>query len=68
MADVKIMVIDNGPYKVSGKVTLVSDNGTSLVVEEGEPIFLCRCGESEEKPFCDGTHKSCGFVNSVNPA
>jgi CDGSH-type Zn-finger protein len=31
-------------------------------LEPGKPaIFLCRCGQSAEKPFCDGAHKECGF-------
>jgi CDGSH-type Zn-finger protein len=33
------------------------------VIPAGKPaIALCRCGQSSTKPFCDGTHKTCGFV------
>ncbi|MCH2666283.1 CDGSH iron-sulfur domain-containing protein, partial [bacterium] len=33
--------------------------------DEGRPIALCRCGATENKPFCDGAHKNCGFSSSV---
>lgn len=62
MAEVTIQVRPNGPYKVTGPVNLVGPNGEAIPLEAGEEaIFLCRCGQSGEKPFCDGTHKSCGF-------
>lgn len=31
-----------------------------------KPIALCRCGESQTRPFCDGTHKTCGFKADEN--
>jgi CDGSH-type Zn-finger protein len=31
-----------------------------------KPIALCRCGESQTRPFCDGTHKTCGFKAAEN--
>ncbi len=62
MPDVEIKVRENGPYKVTGPVTLVDADGTEYEVgERGEVMALCRCGGSTTKPFCDGTHSKTGF-------
>ncbi len=59
MAEIKVR--ENGPYLVTGDdVTLVDWNGASYPVER-RPFALCRCGASENKPFCDGSHKTAGF-------
>ena len=61
MADVKITVRPNGPYRVEGPATLVDANGNEWDLT-GKPAFsLCRCGASVNKPFCDGTHSKMGF-------
>jgi CDGSH-type Zn-finger protein len=61
MADVKITVRPNGPYRVEGPVTLVDAEGREWDLT-GKPAFsLCRCGASVNKPFCDGTHSKMGF-------
>jgi CDGSH iron-sulfur domain-containing protein 3 len=56
---VEIKVRDNGPYKVTGPVTVIDAEGNRFALPEG-PIALCRCGRSQTKPFCDASHKS-GF-------
>jgi CDGSH-type Zn-finger protein len=56
---VEIKVRDNGPYKVTGPVTIIDAEGNRFAVREG-PIALCRCGRSQTKPFCDASHKA-GF-------
>lgn len=62
MADVEIKARHNGPYKVTGPITLIDADGNEYDVgEEGKPIALCRCGGSTTKPFCDGTHSKIGF-------
>ena len=62
MANVEIKVRENGPYKVTGPVTVVDADGNAYELgEEGQPIALCRCGGSTTKPFCDGTHSRTGF-------
>lgn len=61
MSDVKITVSENGSYKVEGGVPLFHFDGDAIETREGKPYFLCRCGESSNKPFCDGAHKTCGF-------
>ena len=57
-----IRLRENGPIVVEGDdVTIVDWNGRAYTFEK-RPIALCRCGESNRKPFCDGTHRTCGFV------
>jgi CDGSH-type Zn-finger protein len=68
----KIVILENGPYEVTGAVplaiqTITQDDGNSWDWTEGksfptQPTYkLCRCGRSQTKPFCDGTHKKIGF-------
>lgn len=67
---VEIKVRDDGPYKITGPVRIVDADGTVLDVkgEPGRPIVLCRCGQSADKPFCDGAHRTCGFSSRVRAA
>lgn len=69
----QIEICCNGPYIVTGNIPLVRK--TQVVSEYGEPLswkkegeiptdegyFLCRCGQSDDMPFCDGTHTRNGF-------
>ena len=64
MSDVKITVGLDGSLKVEGPVELVDHLGNELPTKEGIPFFLCRCGASGNKPFCDGSHKRVGFDGS----
>lgn len=59
MADVKITALKNGPYRVEGPIELFYD-ATPVAAKPGS-VFLCRCGASSKKPFCDGTHTKIGF-------
>ena len=51
--------IPDGPLMVKGNLTILSGHGTSAW--SGTRVALCRCGESKNKPFCDGTHSLVGF-------
>jgi CDGSH-type Zn-finger protein/uncharacterized Fe-S cluster protein YjdI len=51
----------NGPYVIAGSVTLISGQGRR--VWSGTKCALCRCGHSNNKPFCDGAHKRVGFTS-----
>jgi CDGSH-type Zn-finger protein len=63
---VEIKVRDHGPYKVTGRVRLIdADGGEFDLSEEGGAIALCRCGQSQTKPFCDASHKEAGFESCV---
>ncbi len=55
-----IVPSENGPYLLEGKVTLVTASGRRAW--QGTETALCRCGHSESKPFCDGSHARVGFV------
>ena len=59
MSNVKITALKNGPYKVEGQIELFYE--TSVVAANQPTVFLCRCGASTKKPFCDGTHSKIGF-------
>ena len=69
----KIKILRNGPYLVSGAIPLAKE--TVVTGKDGDPLkwervgeyptqesyALCRCGQSENKPCCDGTHTKIGF-------
>ena len=55
----EFMVFKNGPLKVSGNFTIVNENGEEIITSGIS--FLCRCGKTSNKPFCDGTHRNSGF-------
>lgn len=56
---VTIKIAENGPLLVNGSILLEDATGKRI---ETKAIFaLCRCGASENKPFCDGSHKKIGF-------
>ncbi|WP_248928803.1 CDGSH iron-sulfur domain-containing protein [Paenibacillus hamazuiensis] len=59
MSQIKITKFDEGPYVIEGEITLVDGKGNAF--RTGSQTALCRCGHSGTQPFCDGTHKSCGF-------
>jgi CDGSH-type Zn-finger protein len=59
---VVIKARENGPYKVTGPVRIIDVDGNEYdLSDKGEAVALCRCGGSQAKPFCDGTHKRIGF-------
>jgi CDGSH-type Zn-finger protein len=56
-----IKVTQDGPLKVdSADATLVDWSGAAYTIAK-RPFYLCRCGASTNKPFCDGTHSKMGF-------
>lgn len=65
MSDVRIRIRDNGPFVVEGPVKVVDADGNEFQIAADKPaIALCRCGASKNRPFCDGTHKDCGFESA----
>lgn len=62
---VKITVKDNGPLRVEGTIELVDGSGKAFDLGGRTAISLCRCAQSKNLPFCDGTHGGCGFESKV---
>ena len=57
----KITPKDNGPLIVQGIPNLKTADGE---IDPGKPVYgLCRCGQSQNKPFCDGSHTAAGFTS-----
>lgn len=55
----KIEVMPNGPYVVKGENTIVDKDGKEVVSKQD--TYLCRCGKSANKPYCDGAHRNIEF-------
>lgn len=66
----QVRPIKHGPYMITGVEKITDSSGKNELSLEGiaddsGTVFLCRCGQSATKPFCDGTHASVGFESDV---
>ncbi|MEO5617843.1 MAG: CDGSH iron-sulfur domain-containing protein [Candidatus Eisenbacteria bacterium] len=61
MAATRVTVLNNGSLRLEGEFELVDQEGKSFGLAGRTRVSLCRCGQSSNKPFCDGSHKTCGF-------
>ena len=59
MEKTKVTVIPDGPLMIEGNLTVNKMSGDHI--KDGDKLFLCRCGASSNKPFCDGAHKKREF-------
>jgi len=66
--EVTIKVTKNGPFYASSPARLLDSDDNSFVLPEDKGFALCRCGHSEKKPFCDGTHRKVGFESDPKAA
>jgi CDGSH-type Zn-finger protein len=57
--------IVDGPYRVRGGIQVISADGHDYEIRERQT--LCRCGQSRNKPFCDGSHWYAGFRDPLPP-
>jgi CDGSH-type Zn-finger protein/uncharacterized Fe-S cluster protein YjdI len=57
---VAVTPLANGPLQVKGALEVVS--GTGRTLNKVTETYLCRCGQSKNKPYCDGSHKASGFT------
>ena len=56
-----ISISNNGPIRIEGDFRIIDANGKVWDVAGRTRISLCRCGQSANKPFCDGAHGRTGF-------
>jgi len=63
---ITITVKKNGPYRVEvtdgAEIKVVDADGKAFDLQGKTAFSLCRCGHSANKPFCDGSHKTVGFL------
>jgi len=56
---VQVKIMKNGPYVIQGSFKVYTENGQ--IYKTGRFTSLCRCGQSNTMPFCDGMHRKTGF-------
>jgi CDGSH-type Zn-finger protein len=65
MADTKITINNDGSIRVEGNFEICDPQGQAFGLGGRAAIGLCRCGLSQNKPFCDGSHARNGFQDKV---
>jgi CDGSH-type Zn-finger protein len=61
MAATRITILKNGPIRIEGDFEIADYEGALFGLAGRTVISLCRCGMSQNKPFCDGSHARNGF-------
>jgi CDGSH-type Zn-finger protein len=68
---ITIKVNTNGPLFITAadaaSIHLTDADGNTIPLPDGKNVALCRCGASQRKPFCDGSHKTSGFDGTCAP-
>jgi CDGSH-type Zn-finger protein len=59
MPELRLKARENGPWMLPGPAECIMAEAQQTIA--GEVVYLCRCGSSGRKPFCDGTHRKIGF-------
>jgi len=58
----KVIVRNDGPLRLEGENIVIHDQeGREYNLQGRTVVSLCRCGQSQNKPFCDGSHNKNGF-------
>jgi CDGSH-type Zn-finger protein len=61
---IEIRCRENGPYVIKGAVRIFDHLGNEFAIPGGkDAVALCRCGQSKNRPFCDGSHRTCSFTS-----
>lgn len=60
----KVTINNNGSIRIEGEFTIQDAEGNPFGLGGRTAIGLCRCGHSENKPFCDGSHRKAGFEST----
>lgn len=63
MSTTRLTLIPDGPVAVDGAIEIVRQDGTPIGVP-APTVYLCRCGRSANKPFCDGSHARTGWTEA----
>jgi CDGSH-type Zn-finger protein len=63
---VMVKGLKNGPLEISDGVTVLDYKGKEYA-DAGDPVYLCRCGQSKSKPYCDGSHAVVGLNPKKQP-
>ena len=64
----RLKVMDDGALQLRGdlsQIRVVDGEGQPFDFGERRTVLLCRCGQSQNKPFCDSSHERAGFTSSV---
>lgn len=67
-APLRLKVMDDGALQLRGdlsQVRVVDGEGNAFDFGERRTVLLCRCGQSQNKPFCDSSHERTGFKSAV---
>lgn len=65
MAETEITCRNHGPISIKGEFVLKDTEGNEFELSGRTNISLCRCGHSQNKPFCDGSHTSESFQSEI---
>jgi CDGSH-type Zn-finger protein len=65
MSEAHVVCANNGPLRLSGNFVIKDAQGNDFDLSGRETVSLCRCGNSSNKPFCDGTHNRVGFQSEI---
>jgi len=65
LAGTKITVRNNGPLRLEGEFEICDMEGKPFGLGGRTAVSLCRCGHSQNKPFCDSTHRKIGFQSEM---
>lgn len=58
MSKTKLTINSNGSVKVEGDFEIVDSQGNAYGLQGRTVLGICRCGHSNNKPFCDGSHRN----------
>jgi CDGSH-type Zn-finger protein len=61
----KVIIKTNGSIRIEGDFELFDVQGNKFDIGSRTHVSLCRCGESKDKPLCDGAHRECGFESEI---
>lgn len=65
MAASNVTARNNGPIVIEGDFQICDQDGGVFGLAGRTKISLCRCGHSDNKPFCDGSHNRVGFQSAI---